>query len=232
MAEQIALNTAVAAPPATTATAAGLITTNTVPAAPAAKPEYIEDKFWDKDKGIVRTEDLAKSYKELQAKQSTTTPSAPPAPVAPPAEVPAAPPAKSEAEQKAEGIVAEKFVETVRAIAGTTDQYKALTAWGAANLKAEEFATFNALVSGNDVEMAKTAVTALKARFEQSEGRESLLIVGTTAGVSAQTDVYANSDETVTDMRDPRYSSSETYRAAVKAKVLRSTLFGIPGSRR
>jgi hypothetical protein len=34
------------------------------------KPEGVPDKFWDADKGVVRTEDLAKSYLELEKKQS------------------------------------------------------------------------------------------------------------------------------------------------------------------
>ena len=33
---------------------------------PTEKPEGLEDKFWDKDKGQVKTEDLNKSYLELQ----------------------------------------------------------------------------------------------------------------------------------------------------------------------
>ncbi len=36
----------------------------------AAKPDWVEDKFWDAEKGEVNTEALAKSYQELQRKQS------------------------------------------------------------------------------------------------------------------------------------------------------------------
>lgn len=35
-----------------------------------AKPDWVEDKFWDAEKGEVNTEALAKSYQELQSKQS------------------------------------------------------------------------------------------------------------------------------------------------------------------
>ncbi|OHB39592.1 MAG: hypothetical protein A2882_16290 [Phenylobacterium sp. RIFCSPHIGHO2_01_FULL_70_10] len=34
------------------------------------KPEWVEDKFWDAEKGEVKYEDLAKSYQELQRKLS------------------------------------------------------------------------------------------------------------------------------------------------------------------
>lgn len=38
---------------------------------PAERPEYIEEKFWDAEKGEIRTEALAKSYGELQRKLSS-----------------------------------------------------------------------------------------------------------------------------------------------------------------
>jgi hypothetical protein len=37
---------------------------------PVAKPDWVEDKFWDAEKGEVNAEALAKSYRELQSKQS------------------------------------------------------------------------------------------------------------------------------------------------------------------
>jgi hypothetical protein len=40
-------------------------------ATPPARPEFIEEKFWDAHKGSVRLEELAKSYKEIQARMST-----------------------------------------------------------------------------------------------------------------------------------------------------------------
>lgn len=45
-----------------------------------AKPEGIPDKFWDAEKGSVRVDDLAKSYAELEKKQSKPpeTPKDPP----------------------------------------------------------------------------------------------------------------------------------------------------------
>lgn len=41
------------------------------PAAVPVKPEGIPEKFWDAEKGVVRTEDLLKSYQELEKKQTT-----------------------------------------------------------------------------------------------------------------------------------------------------------------
>jgi hypothetical protein len=69
---------ATVATPAETAPATAPATAPVQPAAtPAAaapaRPDYIEEKFWDAHKGSVRLEELAKSYREIQAKQSMRT---------------------------------------------------------------------------------------------------------------------------------------------------------------
>ena len=43
------------------------------PTEKAVKPDWIEDKFWDAEKGEVNSEALARSYRELQTKQSSKT---------------------------------------------------------------------------------------------------------------------------------------------------------------
>lgn len=63
------------------------------PTAPA-RPEHVPEKFWDAEKGTVRTDELLKSYVELEKARATPAPAAPPAapqldaegkPIAPPA---------------------------------------------------------------------------------------------------------------------------------------------------
>jgi len=44
---------------------------------PATKPDWVPEKFWDAEKGVVRTEELAKSYGELEAKQGKPATEAP-----------------------------------------------------------------------------------------------------------------------------------------------------------
>lgn len=55
------------APPAGAPPAAGTEAAGNAP----ARPEWCEEKFWDAKAGQVRTEDLAKSYSEIQRKMST-----------------------------------------------------------------------------------------------------------------------------------------------------------------
>lgn len=51
------------------ATEAGLEAPKTEPQTPA-RPDHIPEKFWDAEKGTVKVDDLAKSYGELEKKQS------------------------------------------------------------------------------------------------------------------------------------------------------------------
>lgn len=41
---------------------------------PPARPDHIPEKFWDAATGTVRTDELAKAYKELETRQATTPP--------------------------------------------------------------------------------------------------------------------------------------------------------------
>lgn len=60
------------APAAAPATSPATSAPTSPPAAPPppSRPDFIEEKFWDGKAGTVRVEELAKSYKEIQAKQS------------------------------------------------------------------------------------------------------------------------------------------------------------------
>ena len=51
----------------------------TPPAAPPVRPDHVPEKFWDAEKGVVRTDDLIKSYGELETKLSAP-PTPPPDP--------------------------------------------------------------------------------------------------------------------------------------------------------
>lgn len=59
--------------------AAGANPPPAVPAEKPAKPEWVPEKFWDAEKGEVKTEDMAKSYGELEKKASGKKPADAPA---------------------------------------------------------------------------------------------------------------------------------------------------------
>lgn len=107
------------------------------PAAPAAKPqrpEGVPEKFWDAEKGEVKTADLLKSYSELEKGRSKTPAEPPKAPAATP---PAGDPAAAAAEAaKAAGGDASKvdipgmFAKFAEQGSLGDDDYKALEAAG------------------------------------------------------------------------------------------------------
>jgi hypothetical protein len=94
----------------------------------AVKPEHIPEKFWDAATGTVNTEAMAKSYRELETRQSTgATPPAvtPPAAVLPTMEQVGVDPAV--AKQAAFKAASEKATAEVAASgAPSTETYKAL----------------------------------------------------------------------------------------------------------
>lgn len=57
---------------------------------PATRPEHIPEKFWDAAAGVVKADDLAKSYTELERKQSGVKAPAAPSPLAIPEKPPEA----------------------------------------------------------------------------------------------------------------------------------------------
>lgn len=93
--------------------------------APAARPEHIPEKFWDAATGTVKTDELAKSYAELEKAKSGGAAEAPPV-VTPPA-------GQDEATNMlaSKGLEMSKFSEEFAANGAlTTESYKALEAAG------------------------------------------------------------------------------------------------------
>lgn len=174
------------------------------PAAAPTKPEGIPDKFWDAEKGVVRVEDLAKSYAELERArtgQPKADDKAPPA--AEPAKVPEGAvdsvSADAEAAAKAAGADTSKvdFTALTQEFAekGTLseDSYKALQAAGMSKELVDQFIEGRQAVAqtqlaesyalaGGEAEyklMAQWAATALPADEQAAFDRAVLADPGT-----------------------------------------------------
>lgn len=116
------------------------------PAVPTARPEGIPEKFWDADKGVVKVEDLAKSYAELERSRSGA-----PAPAV---------------------DAAAQAAATAAGAAGAGVDFAALTAEFAADGKLSEARYAELAAKGNprnvvDAFIAGQAATARVAEFEQ-----------------------------------------------------------------
>lgn len=130
---------------------------------------------------------------------------------------------------KGQLAMATATVNTMRSAAfeaaGGEDAYKEAVQWAAAseNMSDAEVASFNAIVNGTDTGAIKTAVAGLMAKYKAGGGNEPNNIGGGVGGRGGPG--YANQEQMLRDMQDPRYSSDPAYRAKVEAKVMRTTAF-------
>jgi hypothetical protein len=118
-----------------------------------------------------------------------------------------------------QGKVSEHRTAVIAAVGGE-DQYSAVTSWASDNLSEAEIAEYDAAVNGSDTKLAKAAATGLLYRFKAEGGKAPSLLGGRTA--AAVVDTFANMDEMVRAVNDPRYDSDPAYRKSVEAKIDRS----------
>ena len=231
---------------------------------PVERPAWLPEKF-------KTVEDMATSYKALEAKQSGATPAADPVvPVVPPVVPPvvdplAIPPADAAAVvQKAgldmaalnaefaasgtlsadsyeklsavgfdkaavdnyvagqQALVSQFQNEVMSATPGGPAKYGEMVEWAKANLTDVQIAAYNTAVSTGNKDQAKLAVAGLGASFTAAVGNEPALLGGRTNGASA--DVFESIAQMKVAMSDKRYKSDPAYRAAVSAKLGRSSI--------
>lgn len=107
--------------------AAATDTQDALPTAPT-KPEWVPEKFWDAEKGEVRTEAMAQSYKELESKQGVKKDEAQAAPEkAPEADPSAATQEDAAKELASKGLNLDDFSTEFQQAGGLSDEsYKKL----------------------------------------------------------------------------------------------------------
>ncbi|TXR49896.1 capsid assembly protein [Phyllobacterium endophyticum] len=110
-----------------------------------------------------------------------------------------------------------EYSSTIKSIAGGEAEYAKLTEWAAESLSEEEIAEYNEAVHSGDAKLAKAATQALNFRFKAEGGKAPSLLGGRTN--ATPTPGYANMDEMVRDVNDPRYDSDPAFRRQVEAKI-------------
>jgi len=108
--------------------------------------------------------------------------------------------------------------------AGGEEAYASMTAWATDALTADEITAYDKAVNGNDIEAVKLAVIGLRAKYEDSNGREPRLLGGSTGGKQS-TGGFDSRAEMIAAMSDPRYGKDPSYRKQVEAKVGKTTAF-------
>ena len=92
--------------------------------------------------------------------------------------------------------------------------------WASNNLGTSEVQAFDEVINSGSVDAIKLAVSGLKSRYEDANGREGTMVTGK-APVQTK-DVYRSQAELVAAMNDKRYDLDSAYRQDVIAKLERS----------
>jgi len=119
-------------------------------------------------------------------------------------------------------VADEKIAEITDSIGGKAT-LKEMQTWAKASLSDEDLKAYNAAVSGSDAAKVKLAVHGLHAQFVKANGTGENLLSGDN-NVRDVMDVFHSRAEQNVAINDPRYQKDPAYRAAVAAKIGRSSL--------
>ena len=116
--------------------------------------------------------------------------------------------------------ISDATVTEVKNFAGGEEAYGNMVNWASNNLGQSEVQAFDEVINTGSVDAIKLAVSGLKARFEDANGREGTMVTGK-APVS-QPQGYRSQAELVAAMNDKRYDNDPAYRQDVIAKLEQS----------
>jgi hypothetical protein len=138
--------------------------------------------------------------------------------------------AVTKAEDEGKALAAE-----VTTVAGGAQAYKMMTEWASqGGMTQAELQDFNAIIDTKSPAAMRVAVKALRARYEQANGRLPKVTVtgaqasrsGRSAEADTGSDIFRSAAESIAAVRDPRYQRDPAYRRDVEAKIARSNLHG------
>ena len=118
------------------------------------------------------------------------------------------------------GDISDATVTEVKNFAGGDEAYGNMVNWASNNLGTSEVQAFDEVINSGSVDAIKLAVSGLKSRYEDANGREGTMVTGK-APVQTK-DVYRSQAELVAAMNDKRYDLDSAYRQDVIAKLERS----------
>ena len=217
----------------------------------APKPEGVPDKFYNAETGKVDYDSLAKSYTELEKKQSQpkqeeTQDAAEEA--VEKAGLDLAALNKEFAENSSLADSSYKALEDVginRAtvdsyiagqqalaaqaqasafeITGGKDNYMAMSEFAKANLTPEALQSYNTAVNSPDKSTRDLAVRGLYAQYSAESGSGSKLVMGK-GNTSGSSGGYTSKEQMIADMKKPEYMADPAFRAQVEAKLAKSNI--------
>ena len=120
----------------------------------------------------------------------------------------------------AEPVLTAQEVEEIKGLAGGDEAYDNLMEWAGQNLDKEAQNEYDAVLQTANKSAIKFAVTALKGKYEESQGRDSRIVTGK----QSSTESYRSMAEVVRDMNKPEYTTDEAFRDDVIRKLSASNL--------
>ena len=126
-------------------------------------------------------------------------------------------------------IAGQEAIATIRAsalqtaVGGEEGVQKALE-WAQLNMSEDERTSFNAAVNGPDNAAALKAIEGLAASYNATTSSPPKNQIEGNGPPTSSGNTYTSFSEWLSDMADPRYTSNDTFRAAVDAKHARSNI--------
>jgi hypothetical protein len=209
--------------------------------APAARPQWLPEKF-------ASPEDLSKAYSELEKRFSD--PKSKPAPATEASaglnldvyaqeysDTGALSPESISNLVKSgipepiirnylDGISAMGNAQTeqIFSLVGGEPQYTSMLEWASEHLDPIEITAFNSIMDSGDSGSMNMAVKGLQARYVQMAGQPGRLIQGEVTGPSSG--AFRSLAEVTSAMKDPRYAKDSAYRAEVENRLRNSNIIG------
>lgn len=121
-------------------------------------------------------------------------------------------------------ILENHFTQEVYKSVGGEKEYNNIVQWAGANLPKSTLDAFNRAIDGNNLEAIKLMLDGMQARRTKAMGTRnpSVLRGAASTGRATSTKGFANQQEMIKAMSDPRYTSDRLYNQEVVKKLLNS----------
>lgn len=215
---------------------------------PAAKDAPAGDRPAWLPENFKTPEEMAASYKELQAKLTKTSQEAPKTPaVDPTTKLSQADVSNLSNEYRANGKLSDETykslagkglsketvdnyiegqkarvqqsIQTLADHVGSKDALDSLIGWAGTALTEQEITAANKVLSSGDVDAAKVVLDGLKSRYVAANGSEPALVKGQGVGQQGDVKPFRSNAEVTAAMSDKRYKTDEAYRNDVVMRL-------------
>lgn len=121
-------------------------------------------------------------------------------------------------------VLENNFTQEVLKAAGGEREYNNLVQWAAANMPKSTVDAFNRAIDSNNLETIKLMLDGMKARRTSAMGTRnpSVLRGAASTGRATSNKGFANQQEMIAAMSDPRYTTDRLYNQEVVKKLLNS----------